>query len=289
MKVKLTFCLLLSILYSQASEISGIVKDAKGAILSFSTITVKGTTIGTSANAMGEFILQLSAGDYTLVCQRVGYKKTEKKISVGKQNLTVNFILDEQHYDLGNVVVKSGGQDPAYAIIREAIKKRSFYEKEIDEFICEVYLKGQMQLRNFPKRFFGQKVDFEDGDTSKKKMVFLSETVSNYSFKAPNQKKVEVVSTRVSGSSDGFGFSFPQMFSFYENNIQIGRGLNPRGFVSPIAENAMSLYKYKFEGSFFENDQMINRIKVTPKRTYEPLFNGYINIVEHDWRIHSVH
>lgn len=288
MKIKLTFYFLLSIIYCRATEISGVVISNKAELLSFSTITVKGTTIGTSANAIGEFFLQLNAGDYILVCQRVGYKKQEKKISVGKQNQIINFVLEEQQYDLGNVIVTSGGEDPAYAIIREAIKKRSFYEKEIEEFNCEVYLKGQMQLRNFPKRFFGQKVDFEDGDTSKKKMIFLSETVSNYSFKAPNQKKVEVVSTRVSGSSDGFGFSFPQVFSFYENNIQIGRGLNPRGFVSPIAENAMSLYRYKFEGSFFENDQMINRIKVTPKRTYEPLFNGYINIVEHEWRIHSV-
>jgi hypothetical protein len=35
-----------------------------------------------------------------------------------------------------------------------------------------VYLKGQLQLRNYPKKFMGQTVDFEDGDTSKKKMLF---------------------------------------------------------------------------------------------------------------------
>ncbi len=33
---------------------------------------------------------------------------------------------------------------------------------------------------------------------------------------------------------------------------------------------------------------MVNRIKVTPKRRYEPLFNGYINIIEKEWRIHSL-
>ena len=33
---------------------------------------------------------------------------------------------------------------------------------------------------------------------------------------------------------------------------------------------------------------MVNRIKVIPKRKYEPLFNGYINIIENEWRIQSV-
>jgi len=74
----------------------------------------------------------------------------------------------------------------------------------------------------------------------------------------------------------------------YENNVQIGTSLNPRGFISPISDNAKNYYKYKFEGAFFEDGKMINRVLVTPKRKYEPLFSGYINIVEHEWRIHSL-
>ncbi|HQV55297.1 MAG TPA: DUF5686 family protein, partial [Chitinophagaceae bacterium] len=35
-------------------------------------------------------------------------------------------------------------------------------------------------------------------------------------------------------------------------------------------------------------NNLISRIKVIPRRKYEPLFSGYINIVEDDWRIHSV-
>jgi hypothetical protein len=34
--------------------------------------------------------------------------------------------------------------------------------------------------------------------------------------------------------------------------ISLGRGLNPRGFVSPIANNALNFYKYKFEGTFLK-------------------------------------
>ena len=92
----------------------------------------------------------------------------------------------------------------------------------------------------------------------------------------------------VSGNSNSYGLAAPQFYSMYENNVQIGTSLNPRGFISPIAENARNYYKYKFEGAFFEDGKMISRILVTPKRKYEPLFSGYINIVEHEWRIHSL-
>jgi hypothetical protein len=150
-----------------------------------------------------------------------------------------------------------------------------------------VYLKGQLQLRDYPTKFLGKKVDFEDGDTSKQKMLYLTENIAKYSVDG-SKKKIEVLSTKVSGSSNGYGFGNPQIISFYENNIQIGEGLNPRGFISPIAENVLNFYKYKFSGTFFENGKEISRIEVIPKRKYEPLFSGYINIIENEWRIQSV-
>jgi hypothetical protein len=281
--------LILLINYSTvfSADIKGIVNDTKGNPLAYSSVLIKGTTKGTTANAKGAFLISLNEGNYTIVCQHIGYKTTEKKIKVSKENLTIDFELEEQQYKMNEVVVKNGGENPAYEIIRNAIKKRDEHLNEIKKFECEVYVKGQIQLRNYPKTFFGNKVDFEDGDTSKRKIIFLSESVAKYSVDGKDKRKIEVISTRVSGSSDGFGLASPQIISFYQNIINIGRGLNPRGFISPISDNALHYYKYKYEGSFIENNQMINRIKVTPKRTYEPLFTGYINIIEDEWRVHS--
>ena len=270
---------------SFAGKITGRITDDKSDPLSFSSVTIKGTPQGTTSNKAGDFSLTLSSGEYTLVVQHIGYKTVEKKILVGKEDIEANFQLSEQQYELGTVVVKKG-EDPAYEIIRNAIKKRKDYETEIKKFETEVYIKGQLKMRDYPKKFMGTDVDFEDGDTSKRKMVFLSETVAKYSVDEP-KRKVEVISTKVSGDKDAFGFSSPQIFSFYQNNISLAN-LNPRGFISPISNNALNYYSYKFEGSFFENNRMVNRIKVIPKRRYEPLFNGYINIVEDEWRIQSV-
>ncbi|MGB5006000.1 MAG: DUF5686 family protein, partial [Ferruginibacter sp.] len=63
--------------------------------------------------------------------------------------------------------------------------------------------------------------------------------------------------------------------------------LNPRGFVSPIADAAISMYKFKYLGSFYEDGKEINSIQVIPRRSYEPVFSGTINITDGDWRIHS--
>ena len=271
-----------------AINISGTVTDKQNNTLSFASILIKGTTEGTTANSKGFYSIDLQPGTYTLICQYIGYVTIEKKIIVGNKLLQLNFTLEAQPYNNTEVVVQTNREDPAYEIIRQAIKKRPEYADEIKRYQSEVYIKGQLQLRDYPKKFMGETVDFEDGDSSKRKMIFLSETVAKYSYEKPNAAKIEVLSTKVSGNSNGFGFSSPQIISFYDNNINVGDGLNPRGFISPISNNALYYYKYKFEGSFYENGKEISRIKVIPKRKYEPLFNGYISIIENEWRLHSV-
>jgi hypothetical protein len=271
-----------------AGRVTGLVTDDKGQLLPYASVMIKGTTRGTTANNEGRYFLNLDSGQFTIICQYVGYSRIEKTINSGADPIELNFILKLQQYTMAEVVVKSGSRDPAYEIIRNAIRKRSFYLNQVDQFQSDVYIKGQLRLRDYPDKLLGKKIDFEDGDTSKKKVLYLSETYARYSVKKPKKVKVEVLSTKVSGNSDGFGFSAPQIISFYENIISIGRNLNPRGFVSPIANNAMNFYRYQLEGVFFEDGKEINKIKVIPRRKYEPLFSGYINITEGDWRIHSL-
>lgn len=275
-------------LLGKAQKVSGHITGENNQPLSFSSILIKGSTVGVSANEEGFYSIDVPPGTYTLICEHIGYVKVEKRVTVSAKDVQLNFQLTAQQYDLNNVVVTAGGEDPAYAIIRHAIRKRADYAKELDAFQCRVYIKGELQLRDYPKKLLGFPIEFEDGDTSKRKMLFLSETVARYSVKQPDKSKVEVLSTRVSGKSDAYGLSFPQIISLYDNNISIGKNLNPRGFVSPIAGNALNFYNYRFLGNFFVDGRMINRIQVIPKRTFEPVFTGEINIIEDEWRIYSV-
>ena len=174
-----------------------------------------------------------------------------------------------------------------------AIKKRPFYNKQVNAFTCQLYTKDMIKLRNLPDKILGQKIGADDKadiglDSSGKGIIYLSESIATITTQQPDKFKMEVTSSRVSGSGD-FGFTFPEFISFYQNNVTIFKDrLNPRGFVSPIADGALHFYRYKYLGSFWEDGKEINSIRVTPRRGYEPLFSGIINITEGDWRIHSV-
>jgi hypothetical protein len=289
---KLLFLLFIFPVISVSSQtIEGMVKDAEGQILPFASVLVKGTPLGVSANQEGKFSIHLSPGKYVLDCHYVGYTTSSKQIIVDSANQKVNFVLTQQKLTLKAVVINQNAEDPAYEIIRSAIKKRKFYQSQVKAFQAQVYVKGMIRMINLPEKIFGKKIPEDDRnemglDSSGKGIIYLTESVTKVSAEEPDKLKLEVVSTRVSGNN-GLGFSFPAFLSFYDNNVNIADELNPRGFVSPIADNAMNFYKYKFMGSFFEDGNEVNVITVMPKRNYEPLFSGIINITENDWRIYS--
>lgn len=286
----------LSVLFfctAYAGRITGTITDEKGNPLPFASLLIKGSSRGTTANNKGQYFLDMEAGSYTIVAQYVGYTRQEKKITVAKDPLIVDFQLVLLQLSMAEVVVKQGVEDPAYEIIRNAIKKRKEYEFPLDSFTCEAYIKTLIKTRKLPKKVFGQKIDNDSKkemgvDSAGKGIVFLSESLTKIAFTKPAKVKLEVLSGRESGSN-GYGFNFPAFINFYNNNITVlTRQFNPRGYISPIADGALGFYCYKYMGSFWEDGKEINQIKVIPRRKYEPLFSGIINITDGDWRIHSL-
>ena len=291
MQKLLLVALLFSSLVASSQKIEGTVKDEEGNILPFASIMVKGTTIGVTSNNLGFFSLSLSPGNYILDCRYVGYASVEKQVNLKNESIKVDFILPLQKLILKEVVIDSRAEDPAYEIIRQAIKMRPFYDDQVDAFTAEAYVKGLVRLKELPASFMGKKIEDSDKnesglDSSGKGIIYLSESVTKVSSQKPDKFKLEVISSRVSGSN-GLGFDFPVFVSFYKNNVMLAPQLNRRGFISPIADGALNYYSYKFLGTFFEDGQQVNVIRVIPRRSYEPLFSGVINITENDWRIYS--
>ena len=283
----ISFCFFTSF----ASIINGTITDENGHPLSFASISIKGTTKGAIANSQGKYSINLEEGNYTLVCQHVGYQTQERKIILKNEAVTVDFTLSPQDLKMQEVIIKRG-EDPALEIMRQTIKKREFYNKQIDSFTVDVYIKGLIRSRAIPDRMLGQKVDKSEMkkqgiDSAGKGILFLSESLTKVAYKRPDKIKFEVVSSRASGG--GFGLSFPFFVNFYTNNVALFSGnINPRGFISPLADGAFHYYQFKFEGSFMENGKLIDRIRVTPRRKNEPLFSGYVQIVDEEWRLHSL-
>jgi hypothetical protein len=283
----LTFFFIINLTF--AGKISGLVTDHKGTSLPYASISIKGTDRGATANSAGRYTLIVSAGEYTLVCQYVGYGRSEKKIVVGADDQVIDFTLYVQELTLQEVIVEKG-EDPAYEIIRQAIRKRDYYNNQVDSFSVSVYIKGLLRSGGLPNRVFGKKLEREDDDgldSTGKGILFLSESVTQVDYAKPGKIKYRVISSRQSGG--GYGLSFPFFINFYQSNVSVfDNNLNPRGFISPIADGALNYYRYRYEGSFMEDGIMINTIRVTPRRKNEPLFTGTIQIAENDWRIYSV-
>jgi hypothetical protein len=288
-----TLCIIISLsVFSQQVTISGKITDEHNKAIPFASIYIKNTTKGTSANSEGEYGLQLKPGTYDVQYKAVGYQQQNRKIELNKDQ-SVNVVLQTETYQIGDVVVKAGGEDPAYAIIRKAIKKRKSHLNEVDAYTCGVYIKGLQKLLAAPKKFLGfdvQKATREMGlDSNRRGIVYLSESESKYSFMKPDKVHEELISSKVSGSNQAFSYNRASdiQVNFYQN-IQNWGGLSLRPLVSPIADNAMFYYNYKYIGVTTENGETVDKIKVIPKRGYDACFQGYIYILEDSWRIYGL-
>ena len=295
MRFTLTLSFFLSLIFKLSAQqvtLSGKITDDQNHPVPFASVYIKNTTRGTSANAEGNYTLLLDPGNYDVQFKAMGFKQESRKINITKDQ-TQDITLQIEAYQLKNVVVKAGGEDPAYAIIRKAIKKRKYYLNQVNAYTCEVYIKGLQKLLAAPKKFLGvdvQKIARENGlDSNRRGIIYLSESESKYSFMRPDKVHEEMISSKVSGRNQAFSYNRASdvKVDFYDN-IQDWNGLSNRPLISPIADNALFYYNYKYIGFSTENGETINKIQVIPKRTYDACFQGYIYILEDSWRIHSL-
>jgi hypothetical protein len=291
MRKQISYCILFFLFFSrmEAITITGKVTDEKNEPVPFTNVFIKGTTRGTTSNLQGAYSIDLGPGKYELVFKMIGYKQHIEEINVTDANQVINIKLVPESFTLKEAIVKADGEDPAYAVIRQAQKKRKYYLEQVEAFSCDVYIKGEQRILKAPKKILGQEIDPDGEIDTTTGIVYLSESVSKFNFKQKDKIKEEMISSKVSGDNKAFSYNqaSDMLFNFYENLLEID-GLSERGFISPIAINAMISYRYKLLGTFFEDGQMINKIQVIPKRKNDPVFSGIINIIENSWRIHSV-
>lgn len=290
-KYVITLCCLFSFLLMDSSafaQVTGQITDEKSEPLPFATIYIKGTSIGTTSNIEGSYELPLEKGKYELVFQYIGYEQVVKRVNYTGQPQVFNISLKEQAIALQEVVVKADAEDPAYAVIRKAIAKRKYYRDLIDEYSCDVYIKGNIKFLDAPKTFFGQDIGDLLGtlDSNRQGIIYLSESESKLYFKKPNKYKEHMLYSKVSGNDNGFSFNSASDMDFdlYDSYSNFGRQI-----ISPIDDNALFYYKYQLMGTFFdESNRLINQIKIIPKRSEDPVYSGIIYIVEDLWNIQGV-
>ncbi|RAK64087.1 carboxypeptidase-like regulatory domain-containing protein [Hymenobacter edaphi] len=285
----LSLLLLLSLLplLASAGVVRGRITDPKGQPLGFANVAVKGTPTNTASNEQGNYQLPLAAGRYELVFQFVGYKPLLQPVRVlgGDTATVLNVTLTPEQYQLREVVVRAKDRDPAFAIVQHAIDWRSYHKREVAAFTARGYIKALARLKDVPSKVLGL---FKVGPDLKPGIIYLSESVSEVSFRQPNVVKERMISSRVSGDAKAFSLNRAgagRGLSFYNPVLKV---FSERGFVSPIAPNAFLFYQYVLEGSTQQDGQLIHKIRVIPRRRTDPVFSGHIFVVDGTWRLHSV-
>ena len=266
------------------AQLSGKVLDENGDPLPFATVYVRNTTNGTAANAEGEYRLTLSAGTYEIVFQYVGYKQKIEKITVGNKAVQLNARMEPADLEISEVVITT--EDPAYRIMREVIAKRRYYKSKAPDYSVDVYVKGFYKLLDAPEKILGQDIGNMGGilDTNRTGVIYLSESVSKvYSQASPARKKEVMISSKVSGSDNGFSLNRATLtdFNLYDEHIEIEREI-----LSPLADNAFGYYVFKLLGKYKdENGYDIYKIGLRPKRPADPAFSGNLYVVDEWWNL----
>ena len=254
----------------------------------YASVTIEKTYIGTSTNENGEYELNIKkSGNYTLVFKILGYKTKTITQEINSFPVVINATLPDEQYSIEEVVVKSG-ENPANGIIRSAIANRKKNTEKTDKFEADFYSRGIFRVKDIPKKFMGIEIGDLDGnvDSTGAGIIYQSETVSKIKFEKPNNLKEEIIASKVAGNDNGFSFNtaLNTNYDLYQNTV----GFNIP-MISPIASNAFTYYKYKIEDSFTDSyNNYVYKIKVTPKRDKEPVFEGYIYLVDDTFAIYAI-
>ncbi|MDX2001306.1 MAG: DUF5686 and carboxypeptidase regulatory-like domain-containing protein [Chitinophagales bacterium] len=284
--------LLLALSFSSvnATSLSGVVSDNLGNPLPFANVLIVGSTRGTTTNENGAYQLELAPGQYQIAYMFIGYKRIVLDISVGQEAITRNVSLEVEDIQLQEVVI-SGKEDPAYPIMRKVIAAREYHYNQVRDYQCQAYIKGLQRIVNAPDKVLGFNVNFDGSlDSNNAGIVYLSESISDFTFKKPDKVREIMISSKVSGKSQSFSWNRAAdlvEFDFYKNSFPI-EVISDRHFVSPLSDNAMKYYKYKLMGTIDEGGRHIYKIFVSPKGESGPVFKGNIYIVDQEWVLHSL-
>jgi len=278
--------ILLATLFSTqltAQTISGKIIDEKNEPIPYATIFVREAKEGTISNTNGDFKLQLNSGTYHLTVRSLGFVQVIKEVDLNTDSLNFNIILKNQKYDIKEVKIFPGDEDPAYFIIRKAITKASYYRQKIKHYEADLYIKSNFEFTNIPK-IFQNKIEIDGKKLKhyfKENVTYVIESQNKITFDYPNKYDQKVISKK----SSLVGFDEPPVMqlmtsSFYEER--------PNQVISPISSLALKHYKFKYEGFITVGNFDVFKIKVTPKRKSDELVEGYIYIVDKLWCMYSI-
>jgi len=311
----IVFILFISFSYICHSQyiLKGTVSDMHNSGIPGVRITVKNTTYGVITNMKGEYFLELkNKGNIDVVYSMIGYKDSTQSITISQKYTTHNILLKENIEQLGVIEISVEKESVSKRVIKQVNKHKKEHRLSTKQYSCNTYIKTSLEKELKP--LFAEKAK---ADTiivlGKSKMNFI-ESYSITKFKSPNKYHEEILAHHDYADKSGksasasvnldFGddilpnqdiehnaYIFYEKvedgnFDIYQNLITLPK-ISDKPILSPIADGAGISYKYLLTNIFFENNQKIYDIEVTPRNSQAPLFSGHLYIIDSLWIIKS--
>lgn len=288
----------------QLTHVEGVVLDASNLQpLPYVNIYFGGSTEGTTTDENGRFSLKASYPYDSIVISFVGYYQKTLAIVAGKHQ-QFSVMLKPETVNLDEVVVLSG-ENPAWEIIRKAVKNKKAHDKRnLSAYQYKNYSRIEFDIENISPKLQNRKMirdiwsgidstSLEKNDNGNAVLpVFLSETVSDYYVKNdPFARREEVLKSKVSGVAVEDGSMVSQVigaayqdYNFYQNWMRFLE----KEFISPIADTWRVYYDYEISDTLMVEDDLCFEMILFPNRNEDPAFNGKIWITTREYALKKV-
>lgn len=304
LKVLVWLVLFPAVVLAQETVIRGKITDAfSGDPIPFVNVVFKGTSIGTTTDFDGNYVLRTTSPTDSLQASYIGYKPRTKAVQKGVSQI-INFQLEEEVTRLRDIVIMAG-ENPAFEVLRNVVKNKSINDKrKLSAYEFDTYSKIEIDVDNITDKFRQKKIVSRitqvldsiqqiAGEDGKPVLpIFISESVSKFYYRNNPELKFEhIKETKISGIGfeDGslmaqlVGASF-QEYNFYKNWLNI----LDKDFVSPIADGWRLYYEYDLMDSLDVDGDYCYRLDFFPKSPQALAFTGTMWITKNEYAIKRI-
>jgi len=186
---------------THAQFVAGKIVDEKNEPVPYATIFVAETKEGTISNSEGNYKIQLPHGVYHFTIRSLGYVQLINEVNNFKSDTTIlNIILQKQSFEIKEIMILPGKEDPAWYIMRKAIAKAPLYRQKIKHYEADLYIKSNFTFTSIP-RVYQNKIEIEGRklkELIKENVTYVIESQNRITFDYPNKYEKKVISKKTS-------------------------------------------------------------------------------------------
>ena len=283
MKLAFGILLLFMFLFSETDftqskvSLKGRVVDAvTGEALVFANVRVANTASGSITNKEGFFEIKLSSAAQKLITSFIGYHTDTTEVFPNSKE-TVKIKLTPSSLQLTEVLILAE-ENPAYAIIRRAIKRKAERAEKLKSYQYSSYTKGSVKTEDdINARGNTVSIGIGSKDSAELKITGILENESVGYYKTPHKLKEVIIARKQSAnfpSSINILTGGRLIQNFYADDLNFfGRKMT-----GPLDDNSTKYYSFTLKDTLAQDYHTIYKIFMTPADSLDPGFVGDIYI-----------